>query len=730
MSRLYDRMWCEAVATLGTAASLDAILQSAKPEKDRKLSHTMVVGLYAKYTLAINKLDLCYDQMVQPQKRILVRKLLDGSIGRLLEIKMRALPVDAEVVVPRYYRRAREQEIAQRKAHLDAILKKLGVYDEQGAEAAVSEEEAVRLVQSHERARQGRLRANFMRQLTLLKSKYRPTRASSSAAIIRSIEDAAVILQKTWRGLQSRKITRQRKQDEMMLIGMVPHVGASASELTTERKRSQLVQVARRTKQDEYQQKYIEAQREEKERALRRHGIRLTKEITDEVRNWLMEYKNETGKFPDFPSEEMGGSALMFGKQGTESEVSKSTVGSSREGKSRKDRLKKPKEKETKKTKNSAGDDDDPGFKMQPSNFLNNLLAANTEYEEVWRNREEQHNPLQHHYMDMVQAAKQAEVERELRLAVDNALRCELELLKAALDRDRAKKGKKVKKSGKKKGRKGGKKGKKKREKDLTPDRTLESLFEEMVTQGIIKRYPHTPLSSFFGECSFAAHEQRQLGREPSPCLGDVRRLINEYCILPLGCKELHQAAPLVRSLLLTGPSGSGKELILHAICSELGAVLFDLTPANIAGKYPGKAGLTMLVHLINKVSRLVQPSVLYMDSAEKPFMKKVPKQDRTDPKRLKKDLPKIVKGIGPDDQIILIGNSNNPWECDQKSLAQTYHKLILLPKPDYGSLSALWQSRLLHFPPSACIDFSVAAMARVCDGYAMGTVFIKLYTY
>jgi hypothetical protein len=85
----------------------------------------------------------------------------------------------------------------------------------------VSEDEAVRLIQSHERARQGRLRANFMRQLTLLKSKYRPMKTSSSKGGIQSIEEAAVILQKTWRGLMSRKVTKQRKQDEMVLIGMV-----------------------------------------------------------------------------------------------------------------------------------------------------------------------------------------------------------------------------------------------------------------------------------------------------------------------------------------------------------------------------------------------------------------------------------------------------------------------------------------------------------------------------
>jgi hypothetical protein len=57
-------------------------------------------------------------------------------------------------------------------------------------------------------------------------------------------------------------------------------------------------------------------------------------------------------------------------------------------------------------------------------------------------------------------------------------------------------------------------------------------------------------------------------------------------------------------------------------------------------------------VHLVNKVSRLLQPSVIYIDGGEKPFLKKVPKTDKTDPKRLKKDLPKIVKSISQDDQV------------------------------------------------------------------------------
>ena len=64
----------------------------------------------------------------------------------------------------------------------------------------------------------------------------------------------------------------------------------------------------------------------------------------------------------------------------------------------------------------------------------------------------------------------------------------------------------------------------------------------------------------------------------------------------------MRRKAPLTRSVLIAGPKGSGKKLLVNAICWETGATLFDLTAANIAGKYPGKSGLLMLVHLVNKV--------------------------------------------------------------------------------------------------------------------------------
>jgi len=58
----------------------------------------------------------------------------------------------------------------------------------------------------------------------------------------------------------------------------------------------------------------------------------MMEEMADGIRAWYLESKNQSGKFPDLPSEEAGGSAQIFrtsSRQGTESSMSKSTAGSS-----------------------------------------------------------------------------------------------------------------------------------------------------------------------------------------------------------------------------------------------------------------------------------------------------------------------------------------------------------------------------------------------------------------
>ena len=79
--------------------------------------------------------------------------------------------------------------------------------------------------------------------------------------------------------------------------------------------------------------------------------------------------------------------------------------------------------------------------------------------------------------------------------------------------------------------------------------------------------------------------------------------------ILPMSSSAVHLRAPLIKSLLLVGPAGSGKTLLTQIMSSELGATYFDLTAENLVDKYEGKKGAAMLINLVMKVSHhLVLP--------------------------------------------------------------------------------------------------------------------------
>ncbi|EDX13607.1 GD18626 [Drosophila simulans] len=679
-----------------TVATMNAAVGSVAADADAKaLLQSSLYEFYLRYICLSNRLEDVYDNMIQPQKRQLVRKLLDACLGRVVELKhdlvnidlmefsyndevverLRLTPMETELRIPRYFLRERQQELEFRKKTMHEILTKLGWLEEHELEETVTTEiEAIRMLQMHERARQGRLRAHFMKEIRILKEKgkseERTEKERSDSGLL-----AAMKIQKMWRGHTARRITRRRKMEEMILIGMLPPPPAVVKERAEKLEKLQHNE-KRYQAQALYGKEFEERQSALKEEIRAKHGASMKEDIADEIRAWVKDCYDKTGKLPDFPSEDQGGSLHIFSRPGTESEHSRSSARSSKESRKTKDKSKSPAR---------SGDlnvnenqDEEVSFQPAPSVCLPDIRAEIDLFNDTWRDKDETGVLSQAAYEDMIYSDKYQEVELEFRRAVDDVMRQEIELLQTAV-------------------------GKK-------------SLYEELVTNGIIRKYPELRLKQFLGDKALTARN----GTNPSP--GDIRQILTEYCILPLGSDAIHNCTPLIRSILLAGPKGSGKKALLHAICTEVGAVLFDLTPANIVGKYPGKSGLIMLIHLVLKVSRLLQPAVIFMGDAERPFMKKIPKTDRTDPKRLKKDLPKLIKNIAPEDRVVFIGTSNLPWEADQKLLQSVYNRFIYIPRPDYGAMSHAWKT-LLHDYSGGISNLDTSAMAKISDGYTIGSI-------
>lgn len=237
-NHMYNRQWRCAQQDLEQLSNVDFEVQAQDAQFDRVAVQGSIYELYLRYIVLGNKLEEIYDQMVQPQKRILVRNILDSCLGRVVELKHDLVNVemaefsynddivkclgltslDIESNVPKYFKREREQEIADRRRFIEDIYMRMGWHEDEIAEERMTELQAIKIIQMHERARQGRLRAQFMKEIRMLKGK--PAESSRERDMSGLL--AAMRIQKMWRGFATRKKTRRRKMEEMILIGMVP----------------------------------------------------------------------------------------------------------------------------------------------------------------------------------------------------------------------------------------------------------------------------------------------------------------------------------------------------------------------------------------------------------------------------------------------------------------------------------------------------------------------------
>ncbi|XP_054582235.1 IQ and AAA domain-containing protein 1-like isoform X2 [Eptesicus fuscus] len=706
----YQRLWDSSHVTLQELLDQEQPLLQPVPTREWQSFQYRLSSLYLYYLGLLRGFDTLYDQMVQPQKRRLLRRLLDSVAGRVLELKDEM--ADLEVPIPKYFMLEHSSIQQERELMLAEILSRMEPVSFQEIEPVMNRTDAIILLQTAERARQGRLRATFVREIRREEERDRKMREGGWHKFNQN--QAAITIQKVWKGYLQRKHTQQDRQTEMEFIGMIP-LPDPVEHLSVANLRKDV----RRFRQMEKEEEFLVANVKTHDALRETEGPNMREKMKDQIRQWFIECHALTGRFPNYPDESLGGSYQIFSdktpeqvKMELENPVPES---SKKEDKNKEKEKEKKKGKEDKSKKGEA----DPMLKVLPSKFIPLINAGHEEYKNVWKNRPDHIHPDQSYDPKALRAEKRKELEQEIRIQVDELMRQELKNLRLAVDREEERPFKALKK-------KNGKKVGRKKEKDLTPNRSLASLFEELVVFGFIKKCKTVLLKDFIGDCLYLGSTLSLAHKLPMPSLFDVRQNVALYAVLRLGSPDIHSMAPLIRSILLVGPSGMGKKMLVNAVCTETGANLFDLSPANLQGKYPGKAGVQMLVHMVFKVARLLQPSVIWIGNAEKNFYKKVPKEEKEmDPKRIKKDLTKALRLLSPGDRVMLIGTTSQPQRAEVKGLCRTYERILFMPRPDYASRYVLWKHMLhaqrVHMTQSR---LDISALAKVSDGYTSGHIF------
>lgn len=86
-------------------------------------------------------------------------------------------------------------------------------------------------------------------------------------------------------------------------------------------------------------------------------------------------------------------------------------------------------------------------------------------------------------------------------------------------------------------------------------------------------------------------------------------------------------------------------------------------------------------------------------------------------PRLLGAFLPKIMKSFKPEEKIMLIGVSNQPWNGAMAKMKKVYEKNILIPASEYGSTLLTWRAGLMNkFGIDKTMELS--ALTRVTTEY------------
>ena len=219
------------------------------------------------------------------------------------------------------------------------------------------------------------------------------------------------------------------------------------------------------------------------------------------------------------------------------------------------------------------------------------------------------------------------------------------------------------------------------------------------------------------------------------PSVPQVRQALTEYAILPLGSDAVRaqvwkhcadDGVKLPRSILLYGARGTGKSMLVEAVAQATGALLFNLSPRNLEGKFTEKGGATKLLHMVFTVAKdpAMGPAVIYIDEADKICANTGKKKTVSEgPARFKKDLVTYIQNLAAADAVVVIGCTSAPWDGDDASLRTTFERHLHVPYPRYGSLVMLWQeflgSSLKAVDARLPDEFDVSSLAHVSVGCA-----------
>jgi proteasome-associated ATPase len=178
--------------------------------------------------------------------------------------------------------------------------------------------------------------------------------------------------------------------------------------------------------------------------------------------------------------------------------------------------------------------------------------------------------------------------------------------------------------------------------------------------------------------------ERPQMGYKQIGGLGVAIERIRDVIELPYKEKELFEKVHLVapRGILLHGPPGCGKTLLVKAVANENKMTFFNVSIADILSKWVGES--ERIVKELFKQAKERRPSIIFFDEIEALFTVRGLLDTSGVHKNIIAQILSEMDGIIDLKDVYVIGATNRPDLVDPALLRpRRFDEIIEIPRPD-----------------------------------------------
>ncbi|RLE66231.1 MAG: hypothetical protein DRJ38_02155 [Thermoprotei archaeon] len=193
--------------------------------------------------------------------------------------------------------------------------------------------------------------------------------------------------------------------------------------------------------------------------------------------------------------------------------------------------------------------------------------------------------------------------------------------------------------------------------------------------------------------------------------LEEVKAQLYESIILPLKKNNLAKKFKLSipKGILLFGPPGCGKTLIMKALASQLRMKFIHVKCSDIMSKWYGESE-QKLARLFT-LARRESPCVLFFDEIDAIAKKRDAYSTDDVAPRLLSIILSEMDGMEPFDGVLVVGATNMPEVLDPAILRPgRFDKVIYVPPPDKKAREKIFKIHCKGLPLASDVDFSVLA--------------------